>query len=200
MNSGATADRVYDALKRELLSGAVLPGEKLDPTRYAEALNSSVTPVRDALHRLAGERLVESRPSEGFHLPIATEPALRDLYIWNASLLKLMVQNWPRDAGRRVVTQLPADLDRAPVALFDAFAARAGKSEMSAQLDSANDRLATARAAERRVLAGQEAELRALAVAVDHEPAAAILRLVTAYHRRRLHVVPDLIRAMYRRT
>jgi len=199
MNSGATADRVYDALKRQLLSGAVLPGEKLDPTRFAEALNSSVTPVRDALHRLAGERLVESRPSEGFHLPIATEPGLRDLYLWNGALLKLMVRTWPRDGATRVVTHLPADLERAPVALFDAFAARAGNGEMSAQLDSANDRLATARAAERRVLADQETELRAFAVAADNAPAAAILRLVTAYHRRRLHAVPDIIRAMYRR-
>jgi len=199
MNSGATADRVYDAIKRRLLSGEILPGERLDPARFADDFHSSKTPVRDALHRLTGERLVESRPGEGFHLPLVTEPGLRDLYIWNASLLRLLVGVWPRDAAERDRSDLPVDLARTPSALFAVFAARTGNSEFIRQLDAANDRLATVRIAERTVLTGLEAEARTFAVALDRAPRAKILQANTTYHRRRLHAVADLVRALYRR-
>ena len=117
MNAGATADRVYEAIKRLLLSGEILPGDRLDPARFADQFHSSKTPVRDALHRLSGERLVDTRPGEGFHMPMVTEPGLRDLYIWNASLLRLMLAVWPRDAAERAPTDLPVDRARTPAEL-----------------------------------------------------------------------------------
>lgn len=199
MSSGATADRVYDAIKRRLMSGDILPGERLDPNRFADEFHSSKTPVRDAFHRLSGERLVDTRPGEGFHLPMVTEPGLRDLYIWNASLLRLLVGVWPRDAAARDPTDLPVDLTRTPSALFGIFAARTGNEEFIRQLDAANDRLATARVAERLVLDGLEAEARAFAVALDRAPRARIFQAIARYHRRRLRAVAELVRTMYRR-
>lgn len=199
VNSGATSDRVYDAVKRRLLSGDILPGERLDPNRFADEFHSSKTPVRDALHRLSGERLVDARPGEGFRLPMVTEPGLRDLYIWNASLLRMLVALWPRDAAGRERTDLPVDLARAPSALFAVFAARTGNDEFIRQLDAANDRLATARVAETLVLDGLEAEARAFAVALDRAPRGTILQAIASYHRRRLRAVAELVRAMYRR-
>lgn len=199
MNSGATADRVYDAVKRRLLSGAILPGERLDPNRFADEFHSSKTPVRDALHRLSGERLVDTRPGQGFRLPMVTEPGLRDLYIWNASLLRLLVGLWPRDAAERARTDLPVDLTRTPSALFTIFAVRTGKEEFIRQLDAANDRLATARVAESLVLDGLEAEARAFAVALDRAPRGKILQAIARYHRRRVRAVSELVRAMYLR-
>lgn len=198
MNSGATADRVYDALKQRLLSGEVLPGERLDPTRLAEEFFSSKTPVRDALHRLAGEHLVDSRTGEGFHLPLVTEPGLRDLYIWNASLLRALIGLWPRGAETRQ-TDLPVDIARATDTLFLVIATRTGSAELVRQLDAINDRLATARRAERRVLAGLEDEARAFAIVLDRSPRADIVRAVARYHRRRLQLVADLVQAMYQR-
>uniref|UniRef100_UPI000A6AA556 GntR family transcriptional regulator n=1 Tax=Sphingomonas asaccharolytica TaxID=40681 RepID=UPI000A6AA556 len=95
MNPGATSERVFDALKHDILSGELPPGTKLEPAALADRLNSSVTPVRDALHRLAGALLVEMRASEGFYLPFVTEPGLRDLYAWNAELVRTLVRAWP---------------------------------------------------------------------------------------------------------
>ena len=95
MNPGVTAERVYEGLKRLLLSGDHVPGERIELARFAEELASSVTPVRDALHRLAGERLIEMRTGDGFHLPMVTESALRALYAWTGDLARLAVRASP---------------------------------------------------------------------------------------------------------
>ena len=91
MNSGPTSERVYGALRERILANAFAPGARLDPAVLASELASSVTPVRDALHLLAGEQLVEVRPGDGFHLPHLTGPGLDDLYALNAELRLLAV-------------------------------------------------------------------------------------------------------------
>jgi DNA-binding FadR family transcriptional regulator len=197
MNSGVTAERVYDAVKQRLLSGAIIPGERLEPARFAEELASSVTPVRDALHRLTGERLVEARASDGFHLPLVTEAHLRDLYAWSAALLHLAVQAWPRAASAVRADALAADASGAVAMLFAAVGARSPNPEHRAQIVACSDRLAATRMAEGRVLAAVEAELRSIAMAFDHDPPAALLKLVRAYHRRRTAAAPDIVRALY---
>src|SRR3546814_94230 len=67
-----------------------------DPAVLAELLASRVTPVRDALHMLAGEGLVEARTSGGFHLPSIDEPGLEDLYAWAGEVAALAIRAWPR--------------------------------------------------------------------------------------------------------
>lgn len=199
MNSGVTAGRVYDALKGRLLSGDLLPGDKLEPARFADELSSSVTPVRDALHRLTGERLVETRTSDGFHLPLVTEPGLRDLYAWNVVLASMAISAWPRGGGGAHARALAVDLCRATAGFFADLARRTGAAELDAQIESANDRLATARVAEARVLDNVEDELRELAVALDTQAPALLLKAIRLYHRRRDRTVPAIVRALYHR-
>jgi len=188
---------VFDALKRDIISGERLPGTKLEPAALAEHLNSSVTPVRDALHRLAGERLVEMRASEGFYLPFVTEPALRDLYTWNAELVRMLVRAWPNQQAPLKADDLPADIGRATSAFFELFVGGASNHEHVHQMDSANDRLAAPRVAERRVFDDLEAELRNMAMTFDNATPSELLKIVTAYHRRRLHATAAIVRALY---
>lgn len=196
--AGPTSERVYDALKGRILSGTILPGERLEPAAFADALNSSVTPVRDALHRLEGERLVETRTSEGFYLPAVTEPGLRDLYAWNAALVRLVMKAWPTGAHAVRADALPVDVGRATPAFFDLFAQASDNDEHRAQIDMANDRLAAARAAESRIFADLESELRALAVAFDKGEVAQLTAGLSRYHRRRQSATPRVVRALYR--
>src|SRR3546814_9744932 len=49
----------YEALKQALISGHFMPGQKLTLRMLAEALGMSVTPVREAIHRLTAERALE---------------------------------------------------------------------------------------------------------------------------------------------
>ena len=60
------SERAHEAIKRDILGAAFVPGEKLAldalASRYAIGLN----PVREALHRLSSEGFVERRSQRGF--------------------------------------------------------------------------------------------------------------------------------------
>jgi DNA-binding GntR family transcriptional regulator len=97
MTRPGTFERVYAAIKRQLREGVFRPGDRLEPAVLSEQLNASVTPVRDALHRLTGERLVDAPRHEGFRTPMLTETTLRHLYAWHRDLVLLAMLN-RRDA------------------------------------------------------------------------------------------------------
>ena len=198
MNAGVTSERVYDALKARLLGGAVLPGERLEPKRLASLLASSVTPVRDALHRLAGEQVVEMRTAEGFQLPLVTEPGLRDLVSWNHELLRLALRRWR--AGTPTLHEAPTDGNDAgnARALFGAIAARSGSAELARQVEAASDRLGAARVAECHVMPAILDEFADLWTAIAEEEAQQVARRVAAYHRRRLARISAIVEAIYR--
>lgn len=92
MNAGSTMERVYLELKARVLDGRYAPGTRLDPVNLAKTLRASATPVREALHRLAGERIIDSWHQEGFRPPILAEADLHDLYNWTSALLSLALQ------------------------------------------------------------------------------------------------------------
>ena len=89
MSPGPTMERVYTELKMRVMRGDYSPGERLEPVQIARTISASATPVRDALYRLSGERLVDSWHQEGFRQPLLAESELHDLYGWASSLLLL---------------------------------------------------------------------------------------------------------------
>ena len=56
---------VSQALRQAILSSQIKPGERLDVDGLAEKLGVSLTPVRNAIHQLAAEGLIEIRPRNG---------------------------------------------------------------------------------------------------------------------------------------
>src|SRR3546814_8622226 len=62
-----------------------------------------MTPVRDSLNRLAGERLVHSSPGEGFQVPLLSETELRALIDWHRALVGIAL-------GRRRTITISRDL------------------------------------------------------------------------------------------
>lgn len=205
MNAGITSERVYDALKARLLGGGVPPGERLEPRKLAALLASSVSPVRDALHRLAGEHIVEMRTAEGFQLPLVTEPALRDLIQWNGELLRIAMRRWPAGPAPQAEALAAQSTDAAedyPARLrllFGTLAARSGQSELARQVEAASDRLAVARIAESHVVPGAAEEIAVVAAAIAQGAPRPIAHHIAAYHRRRMTLVPAIVEAIYRR-
>lgn len=65
-------DRVYRELKNSIMSGAFRPGSELTLRSVAEALGTSLMPVRDAMRRLAAERALEVLPSRKIAIPMLT--------------------------------------------------------------------------------------------------------------------------------
>lgn len=201
MNSGPTAERVYDAIKRRIQERAFHPGERLDPAQLADELASSVTPVRDALHRLAGENLVETRTSEGFHLPQVDGPGLEDLYDWNAQILTLALNGRAAPPGHEVRDRSSLDLSQlaaATAGLFGRIVARSGNAEHAREIASLNDRLHAVRLAELQLLNGCEDELTSLDAVFANNDLKRLRAQIRAYHRRRRSAVAEIIRALYR--
>lgn len=56
---------VEEQLRRAILSGDLKPGERLLTAQLSESFSVSPTPLREALHRFAGEGLVEFVPQRG---------------------------------------------------------------------------------------------------------------------------------------
>lgn len=61
----STRDFVYAELRRRLMSGAFLPGERLREEHIANELSVSRTPVRSAIERLVSDGLVKHEERRG---------------------------------------------------------------------------------------------------------------------------------------
>lgn len=199
MNSGATAERVYESLKALILSSAYRPGERLDPGKIGMVLHSSVTPVRDALHLLAGEGLVETRLGEGFRLAPIDGPGLQDLYAWNAEILGL--------ALRAGVSSQPLPMPEEETALggegggpmlFLAIASRSPNSEHRRAILSLNDRLAQIRICEDDMFPEAAEEIDSIRSLLDAGDRRQLRQSISAYHRRRQKAAHELVRKVYR--
>lgn len=195
MTAPTTFERVYLGIKAWLTAGHYRPGDRLEPSHLSEQLNSSVTPVRDALHRLTGERLVEAPRSEGFRVPLASEFMLRHLYAWHRDLLLLAL------AARKPfvpTSNLTFDPQKPPriaheQALFMGLAEATGNFEHVQALRSLLERLEPYQRLEGEVLDQLEEEASAIALAVEQGDRRALRSLLVRYHRRRSRVVPDLV-------
>ena len=73
------ADQVYEQLEVDILSGKYLRGEVLTENKISETLGVSRTPVREALHRLAGEHIIEET-ARGCVVVGINKDDLRDIY------------------------------------------------------------------------------------------------------------------------
>ena len=193
-----TFERVYLTIKARLRAGEYRPGDRLEPAQLSETLNASVTPVRDALHRLTGERLVESPPHEGFRVPLITESMLRHLYSWHLDLLLLATarRQWGLDSVERTADSPPPErasrLDRRN-ALFLKLAEAGGNPEHLAALRTLIERMGPYQRFEDELLDAVKAETEAIAAAISAGDRSALRKNLVAYHRRRARLVPELI-------
>lgn len=77
---------VYQEIKKALFDGTWPAGARLDRKQLAERFGISQTPVNDALNRLTGEGLLESRLHDGFFVPDYSDLELADLFAVRAGL------------------------------------------------------------------------------------------------------------------
>jgi len=195
MSPGATFERIYSALKDELGSGRLGAGEQLEPALLAAALNASITPVRDALHRLVGEGLVEAPRGDGFRTPLVTEVGLRNLYRWHCALVELGARARPQPGA--VPAQLPADTIERTEALFASIASRSLNPEHVAAVGAAGERLRRARQAELVLLREGPDELEQIAVAAAATGRVQLRRLIRRYHRSRERLADRIVAALH---
>src|ERR1700712_3223023 len=82
------AGHVYARLKHLLVNYRFKPDAQLHPTELADRLKVSSTPVREALHRLAGEHLLLSVPNKGFYSKVLAFEEMKELFVISTVLLQ----------------------------------------------------------------------------------------------------------------
>ena len=79
-------EKTYEYLKSNILSGSFKPGTRLTEEHLAEELGVSRTPVREALHKLEQDGLIEPLESRGFCIPLDSPEEIEDLFDLRAVL------------------------------------------------------------------------------------------------------------------
>jgi DNA-binding GntR family transcriptional regulator len=79
-NGVSVREKTYEHLKSSILSGRFTSGERLTEEHLAEELGVSRTPVREALHKLEQDGLIEPLESRGFCIPRDSAQEIEDLF------------------------------------------------------------------------------------------------------------------------
>lgn len=195
------AERTYHRLKLDIVAGKHRPGASFHLQRLADEFGTSITPVRDAIHRMVGERLLEMLPGGGFQLPIHSAQELRELYSWHEQLIRQALQgSVPAAVFAPVSATLPGDdgddISQSTTAFFAQAAEASGNREVIQAVANASDRLSLARLREPLFLKSMESELENLVTLARSGRSAAIRVAVREYHRRRLRRVERIALAM----
>ncbi len=67
-------EKAYQQIRERIITTRLRPGEQIDEGALEQQLSIGRTPIREALQRLAGERLLESVPGRGFFVrPISID-------------------------------------------------------------------------------------------------------------------------------
>ncbi|MEU7818745.1 GntR family transcriptional regulator [Pseudonocardia sp. NPDC049154] len=96
---GSLADRAYEAIRDRLVMLEIRPGDPLNDDRLAAELGTGRTPVREALKRLEGDRLVVAYPRRGTFATAVDITDLANLSEVRLSLEPLAARSAARNAG-----------------------------------------------------------------------------------------------------
>jgi DNA-binding GntR family transcriptional regulator len=101
------AEQVYSSLKKAILEGDLLPGERLKELEIAQSLGASRTPVREALSKLELEGLLRPLPSGGLTVVELSADDVREIF----GLIRVLESHAARLAVSRAAPEQIARLE-----------------------------------------------------------------------------------------
>ncbi|MCX8117751.1 MAG: GntR family transcriptional regulator [Desulfobacterota bacterium] len=112
-NQKTIRKKVYDYLREKLLSGEIPPHERLIETKIAKEIGTSRTPVREALHNLEIEGLIESIPRVGYVVKSTSEKEVEEICEIRRVIEELAIQ-WAMGKARdRLIEELKENIAQA---------------------------------------------------------------------------------------
>ena len=103
----STVEAVYDALKKDIISGVRKPGEFLRIDRMSRSYGVGPTPMRETLQRLTAEAMVIARGGRGFQVAPLTVQEFEDLNtartVIELAALRLSIQHGDDEWEGRLV-------------------------------------------------------------------------------------------------
>ena len=79
-DSASVTHRIYEKIRMAILTGEIPAGERLVELDLAAKMNSSRTPVREALQKIASEGLIYSIPRAGYIVGEISETDLQEIF------------------------------------------------------------------------------------------------------------------------
>lgn len=194
-----TEGAVYERIKHWLLAQTLVPGQLLQIGVLADELGVSTTPVREALTRLAAERMIMSVPKRGFFARTPSEDDILGLYSVNQTILDAAVARWPEATGQGIPAEVSAEvpvqersaeqLARHTGDLFLQIAVRSGVGEFAEIVRNMNDRLHHARVLECEIVPNVFVEMARITALAAGTERAELREALKAYHEERLRLV-----------
>jgi DNA-binding GntR family transcriptional regulator len=107
-----SADVIAERLRTSIRRGELLPGTRLIQERLASDLNVSRIPLREALHGLAAEGLVEVQPQRGMIVAELSHDDIAELYELRLQLEPPLAEEIVRGCRERDIDELQALADQ----------------------------------------------------------------------------------------
>lgn len=110
-------EKAYQYLKELVVSGQMSSGERLNQEFIAEQLNISRTPIREALHRLRSEGLINQADTGGFRVPDLSLEELEEMFDIRMALEGYLMRTICNNISEKIIERLSALIDFSEKAL-----------------------------------------------------------------------------------
>jgi DNA-binding GntR family transcriptional regulator len=112
-NNPTIRKKVYEHVREQILSGQIAPKERLIEAKIAQDIGTSRTPVREALHSLEMEGLIESIPRIGYTVKAISHQEAAELWEIRC-LIEGLAARWAVEkAPEKLVKELRKNILRA---------------------------------------------------------------------------------------
>ncbi len=105
--------KVYEHVREQILSGQIAPKERLVEAKIAQDIGTSRTPVREALHSLEIEGLIESIPRIGYTVKAISDQEAVELWEIRYLIEGLAIRWAMEKAPEKLVKELRKNMARA---------------------------------------------------------------------------------------
>ena len=120
-------DVMYEILKDAIISGDMLPGERIVESTYAKQYNISRTPIREALRKLEQDGLVECEARKGVVVRSLEEEDIQEIYVIRQTLEELALRYAIKNVTDEDIETLYAILDETAKSVAEGDVGKASK-------------------------------------------------------------------------
>jgi len=109
-NTKSIRQKIYDHLREQLLDGEIPPHQHLIEAKIAKQIGTSRTPVREALHSLELEGLIESIPRVGYVVKPIKEAEVEEICEIRAAIEGVAVCLALKNAPQKLIKELRGNI------------------------------------------------------------------------------------------
>ncbi|MDQ0339968.1 DNA-binding GntR family transcriptional regulator [Caldalkalibacillus uzonensis] len=111
------SEQIYLYLKNKIVNNVLKPGERIDYNEISKELGVSKTPLRDALHLLQRDGLVEVRSRSGTFVNIPRAKDIEEIFDIRKALEKQAIETAIKRIPKQVLEELLANAETAEKAI-----------------------------------------------------------------------------------